>query len=57
MNATTPADGPRDRAQDDDDLSIEELVRLWAPETRLTPIDLLLRRRPKPGMITRWRSG
>jgi hypothetical protein len=27
VNATTPADGPRDRAQDDDDLSIEELVR------------------------------
>ena len=31
--------------------------RLWVPETRLTSPDLLLRRRRKRGMISRWRCG
>ena len=32
-------------------------VKLWVPDTRLTPADLLLRLRRKPGMIPRWRCG
>ena len=30
---------------------------LWVPETRLTPAQLLLLRRWRPGMILRWRCG